>query len=130
MPFVVVFGIVAGYGVPSDVLGPNFNNTNWELWRKANLRWIDERGTLTAPLGNWMRGISLHRQLHFAYTDMQIRWPFHSSIVAFKIHRLGRSNIAHTRGEQNQRNLLRGGLPAHDNNADGSNKILSDHGKP
>jgi hypothetical protein len=43
------------------------------------------------------------------------------------------SKTAHTRIEQNQNNLFKGGLPAHNNNAEGrnnGNKIFFDHRKP
>ncbi len=43
------------------------SDTEWTLWRKANLQWSDSLGNLHQPLGPWLMPIQQQRNQHFAY---------------------------------------------------------------
>ena len=43
------------------------SETEWTLWRKANLQWSDPSGNLHQPLGPWLIPIQQQRNQHFAY---------------------------------------------------------------
>ena len=43
------------------------SETEWRLWRKANLLWSSSNGTLHQPVQRWLKPIHDQRQQHFAY---------------------------------------------------------------
>jgi hypothetical protein len=43
------------------------SETQWKVWRKANLLWSKEDGTLHQPLMRWRHGIAEQRRIWHAY---------------------------------------------------------------
>ena len=59
----VVYRTIQGPWIHQDKPG----ESEWKLWRKANLLWSDHDGTLHKPLGRWLLPIHHQRAAHIAY---------------------------------------------------------------
>jgi exonuclease III len=50
------------------------SDTEWKLWRRANLLWSTLAGTLRQPLGQWLHPIQAQRRHQFAYRYRRRVW--------------------------------------------------------